>query len=672
MRENILEKLIYLKTKAEISDDIPVKQNKLKSINFLLNNYDYINECHEPVYELTGKEFFEYIDTTPLMSWSMFHNLYSTSIRDENGEIKEHILFGTWHKEEKYYTYNLICNHGEEKEIIHDAKVVVKINTDTTIDDVGVICEKCNKIIPLDKINIVREPVRTDISRKLFYNENKIAISRIQMSRIKAKHETVITKCIDKKFTFNLETGRTYRLYEFDTNAKKAVNKKQSPFCAISLKEPFNYKDLIITVNEMFEIGYKIEKCVNDPDIIPFDEYVDTYIKELTNAKKHRPISEDIYENNDKCLFLRKIEIANLLIAYNTNPFVHFKVLNSMYNLIKSTNKFKVKIIRNKNVENDMKSFLVNKLNCPKMFTKYVTRSYSQENVKEQIKIFNIILDCRIQDINNKYKIVKAITNSNEQWFYTAKTMLNFINSDYYLELIKTHKEKDVVNAMLKFISRNHILTDSFLLFNRIKKKMPNYELPLKRLRLDTLHDLLNKDNNKLNNLRYKFEYAKDTKERFNEVVDKYNFILAETSDELTEVGSKMHICVGSYSPYVARKECIIVYVKEDNEYVGCIEINPSLTHVEQVKHIRNKYFEGDLLEAFNKYADKVKLNTYECYDLCNIDDRIKRTNDDIDLSEMKIYQAKPEIVNDQIIADNFEELTIIDEDDYIPAYYGG
>ena len=38
----------------------------------------------------------------------------------------------------------------------------------------------------------------------------------------------------------------------------------------------------------------------------------------------------------------------------------------------------------------------------------------------------------------------------------------------------------------------------------------------------------------------------------------------------------------------------------------------------------------------------------------------------------MKIYQAKPEIVNDQIIADNFEELTIIDEDDYIPAYYGG
>ena len=315
MYEKILKELLHLKETAEMSNDTTRKQNDLKSINFLLNNYDYINEYDEPVYEITGKEFFKYISLAPLASWSMFHGMYSTNIRNKDGEIKKHILYRTWHngKDEQYYTYTLICDHGEEKEIIHDAKAVVKIDSSVIIGDIGVRCEKCNEVIPLDEINIVKEPVYTEISRKIFYEGNKIAISRVQMNRIKTKHKTVISKYIDKRFTFNLETGRTYRLYEFDIIAKKVVNKKRSPFCAISLRQPLNYGDLVITVNEMFKIGYEIEKCVNDPDIIPFDEYVDTYIKELANAKKYKPLSEDIFDDNDKHLTLKRVEIANLL-----------------------------------------------------------------------------------------------------------------------------------------------------------------------------------------------------------------------------------------------------------------------------------------------------------------------------------------------------------------------
>ena len=215
------------------------------------------------------------------------------------------------------------------------------------LEDCGVYYN--GQIIPENQINIICQfyDMRHTkvISENIFYDEDKITLSSIVMSRI-ATRNGLITKQINKRIVMNIKTGRTYRLNDFDLTTKKKTNMKHVPFISLSAWN-MRYSDMSnvkVTEEDMYKIGEAIEKSVEGA--IPFKKYV----KDL------------MYKNSNSKL--------RVLVAYNTNPFVSFNILNNMYIIkedakltLNDHNKFfnkklNCKILRNKDVEKDIVKFL--------------------------------------------------------------------------------------------------------------------------------------------------------------------------------------------------------------------------------------------------------------------------------------------------------------------------
>ena len=55
--------------------------------------------------------------------------------------------------------------------------------------------------------------------------------------------------------------------------------------------------------------------------------------------------------------------------------------------------------------------------------------------------------------------------------------------------------------------------------------------------------------------------------------IDGYSFRLPKNSFQLCEIGTALHNCVASYAEKVFKKKSTIVYVKRDDKYQLCIEV---------------------------------------------------------------------------------------------------
>jgi hypothetical protein len=116
-----------------------------------------------------------------------------------------------------------------------------------------------------------------------------------------------------------------------------------------------------------------------------------------------------------------------------------------------------------------------------------------------------------------------------------------------------------------------------------------------------------------------------------------------------------MSICVGSYTENVARRDCMIVYMTENDKYVGCIEIRPN-GKIIQVKAQHNNVFIGEMLTAFKKYVDIVGLSTIDCYDLSH-EDKVKREPMQFDLkTQLKSVIKIPKVINGKEITFDTED----------------
>ena len=495
------------------------------------------------------------------------------------------------------------------------------------------------QIIPDNQINIICQfyDMRHHkvVSENIFYDEDKITFSTIVMSRI-ATRNGLITKHINKRIVMNIKTGRTYKLNDFDLVTKKKTNIKRSPFMSLSSwnMRYDNFLKVNLSVEDFYKIGETIEKSVEGA--IPFKEY-----------------AKNCFKNNN--------ETYRMLIAYNTNPFVPFNVLNNMY-LIKVdgklalnhhnrtfNKKFNCKVTRNANVEQEMVKFLTSE-GLSKKFINLKINGITENSFSQDKRCYDQLLNMTsLKDKNNKWKLVEAYF----KYDYSVNTLENFFNTKIYNALSKMHKENDIVNAVVK-IKDSYELGCMARSYDYIKDVMPAYELP-KRLRLKEISDTVNLDYKKLKNKSFDYNYDESIKELLNKEIDNYKFTLATTSDELVEVGSKMNICVGSYTENVARRDCMIVYVTENDKYVGCIEIKPD-GKINQVKAQHNHVFTGEILTAFKKYVDTIGLNTSDCYDLAN-KDKVRRVPVQFDLkAQLKSTVKVPKVMNGKEIVFDMQD----------------
>ncbi|MCR5288481.1 MAG: PcfJ domain-containing protein [Treponema sp.] len=117
--------------------------------------------------------------------------------------------------------------------------------------------------------------------------------------------------------------------------------------------------------------------------------------------------------------------------------------------------------------------------------------------------------------------------------------------------------KKDSVNMFCQYFRyvpkelRSDILDEGFTRFN---------------------HDALSSISYRARSRKIVFKYTSEQK-KLEDDIEGYSFRLPKDSYQLSEIGAKLHNCVGSYAKDVKNKECTIVYATKDDAYTICIEV---------------------------------------------------------------------------------------------------
>lgn len=132
-------------------------------------------------------------------------------------------------------------------------------------------------------------------------------------------------------------------------------------------------------------------------------------------------------------------------------------------------------------------------------------------------------------------------------------------------KLVGFSKEIECKNADFR------IMTDAATMFNCCRDEIEISKNLFKGTIIE-IHDRLSAINNTINQVSMRIPYH--LSENVNCQYDGYKFLLAKNTLELREVGSKMGICVGSYSDYACRKYGnIVIMYDRDNVPQACIQL---------------------------------------------------------------------------------------------------
>lgn len=171
-------------------------------------------------------------------------------------------------------------------------------------------------------------------------------------------------------------------------------------------------------------------------------------------------------------------------------------------------------------------------------------------------------------------------------------------------KIIELRGEPQAMNFFMKGLEDETILRDAS---NCYVSFSPRHEYLLTpnmlRGNLFEVHDKLSEA---ANNIRYPNEsifYQQEEKDKYEKNVEGIKFALPKTTHELIYIGQELHNCVATYAPKAVSKECTIVYMEQNGELVGCIEIDTTGKYIIQARGHCNELFEGELLRIFNKYA---------------------------------------------------------------------
>ncbi|EOP78923.1 hypothetical protein IGM_06530 [Bacillus cereus HuB4-4] len=147
-------------------------------------------------------------------------------------------------------------------------------------------------------------------------------------------------------------------------------------------------------------------------------------------------------------------------------------------------------------------------------------------------------------------------------------------------------------------------------------KEIPGYQLPPFQT-LKSFHDILAMDYKKIQNKCIEIEYTEDEKEKLQYDTTSHHFKLAKSNHELVDVGSKLGICVGSYSSYAIKKELFIVLMedKETNTVTHCLEVdNGKKLKLVQAKGKYNGLPSEEISNIIMKYSQEkgIVIDTYD------------------------------------------------------------
>jgi hypothetical protein len=168
---------------------------------------------------------------------------------------------------------------------------------------------------------------------------------------------------------------------------------------------------------------------------------------------------------------------------------------------------------------------------------------------------------------------------------------------------VSSYTLNDTANMYYNYLERKEALN-----LREISLNMP----------LNEMHDTLSRMNKRMNKQNTILEYTEEEM-KLCSTIEGYEIGLAKDTFELIDIGEEMSICVGGYDwKAVARKNkdkvlsygspCGIAYIRKDNEYVACIELDENLKIINQLKGKRNTRVKNELLIVIMKWKKENEL----------------------------------------------------------------
>ena len=209
-------------------------------------------------------------------------------------------------------------------------------------------------------------------------------------------------------------------------------------------------------------------------------------------------------------------------------------------------------------------------------------------------------------------------------------------NIRLFKKMIKRRGESVMAKELIAL--NGNILYDTIMMFENMWKTNKGlldksfYSLSIKKF-----HDKLSELQTQLRYENKEIKYSKKEK-ALNEDYNDIHFEIAKDTNTLILVSQEMGICVGGYRNKALSKGCTIVTMKDNDKYVGCIELNKSFNLI-QVKAKFNNPLDIKYKDIFEKWTNKHDIDYKNCYDYESIGHRDNEST--WDYHELEIHDGQ-------------------------------
>lgn len=220
---------------------------------------------------------------------------------------------------------------------------------------------------------------------------------------------------------------------------------------------------------------------------------------------------------------------------------------------------------------------------------------------------------CGLKDENSFLKIL--LMNKDHKW-----AVCNKLSDEKFFRFAKKFIKAKGENAFVKQIieGKVNIMADTANMYYRIQRDA-EHMLPLLdngkpfwEKKLSIMHDELSFLVAKIKYANKEIPYT-DAELAAEDVVDGFSFEYAKDTNALVECGQTLKICVAGYRDRCLNKQCNILFIKKDGEFVGCSNVgfsenkkNPFALY--ELKGYRNNNLHGDIAQAVRTWVSKHKV----------------------------------------------------------------
>lgn len=474
----------------------------------------------------------------------------------------------------------------------------------------------CGNKISFNECKIMFEQCYIANAINVFTDNNKISISIVSNFSSINSSGNYYWQNGNYRFTMNLDTGYSYlsttgheyssfnKVYQRYNQGKapKMINTSYSAMFGLSDKIAdaktselmYKYKDFPNLIRLLSNKSYEIKKHIKSNIFKKIDDYMTSY---YNNKFEYRikSMQELLKEASGTGVWAQKDEAINYFSL--RNRFINASYVDLSDNLIDlleyskvyGNNKKKDYKFMPRESNNVILDYICYVTNASKGLRKKLNAQMIKEGRYERHYMGNKFLAFasvarHIKNkelVNNMYKMIIEDEKANEHYYRRARA--------YQFDIVKfwqNYREDKYLSKLSneELNKRYLLMQDSLRLINNIKEVLgDDWDISSVPFRTeDQYHEELIRLSN--SDLVREAREAKD-KERSHrsfkledsaiELEETANDILiARNRATLTNIGTAMGICVGSYGEAVESQRCRIAYIKTNGEYIACLELN--------------------------------------------------------------------------------------------------